>query len=431
MHDSHETAGLGTDTADPCDPPAGQLLGLSDAQRVTLSEARAVRDQRSEPVRSVQLARAGGAVLAVDVIGDRDQPPFDRAAMDGFAVRSADVQGDHATLRIAGEVAAGEVYAGVVAAGEAVAIMTGAPLPEGADAIQMIERCDVDEGAGVVKVEGPVTARRHVAPRGEDVRAGDVVAPAGRRVAGMTVGVLASVGATSVEVHRRARVAVIATGDELVDIGAEPAAGQIRDSNRHCLMALMQSVGAQVVDGGRAPDDLTGLRAAIRRGLDSDLLLLSGGVSAGRYDLVGEALAAEGVTPIFHKVAIKPGKPVMLARHEHGLVIGLPGNPVSAYVVAWLLAVPAARVIGGLAPEAALPITVGATLSGDLRPTRGRLTFETATLRQDAGELVVQPVRSNGSGDQVGFAGGDCLICRAPDAPAATTGARVDVVLLS
>ena len=325
-----------------------ELVPYGEARRITQEAAALAAQRRRVQAKVARLWDATGAVLAEDVVADRDQPPFHRVTMDGYAARSADVRGPETTLSVVGEVPAGASFPGVVGEGEAVAVMTGAPLPEGADAVQRVEwsrRADEPWGDGgrpehfaspgeSVVLRGPLEPWTNVARQGEDIRQGAPVVEAGRVVEGLTAGVLAAVGATRVAIVPRPRVTVISTGDELVDLEATPGPSQIRDSNRHQLLAALHSATWRAVDGGRVGDDPGDIAAAVRRGLASDVLVLSGGVSAGAYDLVAQVLEREGVETLFHRIRLKPGRPLLLGRHAGGLVFGLPGNPVSAYVAA-------------------------------------------------------------------------------------------------
>ncbi|MEZ4264789.1 MAG: molybdopterin molybdotransferase MoeA [Myxococcota bacterium] len=402
-------------------------IPLAEAQETVAAAVAALRRGQADRSEEIGLLEATERVLAEEVLADRDQPPFNRAAMDGYAVRAADCSGERARLRVVGEVAAGAQRDEALEAGCAVAIMTGAPVPEGADAVQMIEKCRA-VGADTVEVDGPVRSGQHIAARGEDVRAGDVVARAGDPVRGLLAGALASVGAGRVRVVRQPTVAIIGTGDELVDVDCAPGPAEIRDSNRYTLEALAREGAARVILSERVRDEPEALAAAIARGLAADVLVLSGGVSAGRYDLVVDALARAGVSLAFHKVAIKPGKPVVFGTHAGGLVFGLPGNPVSTFVVGALVLLPALRALGGVA--APWPWRLSARLTAPLEATTERDTFHPGRLAPAAdGTLEVTPVGWNGSGDQVGFARGGCFIRREARSGAALVGESVEVVL--
>ncbi|MGB0591217.1 MAG: gephyrin-like molybdotransferase Glp [Myxococcota bacterium] len=408
-----------------CDIQATPLLPMDDAIDCVLRAAMARHGARPDPHVDLPLWDAHGHVLAASVLADRDTPPFDRSAMDGFAFRAADVPGQ--PLRIIGEVPAGTIFGGVVGPGEAVSIMTGAPMPEGADTVAMIERCEVT-GAHVV-IEGPTTLGRHIARRGEDVSEGDVAVPAGRAIQGPTVGVLAGVGAAKVTVHRPPRVTVMATGDELVEHDETPAAHQIREGNRHTVMAMLRSLRAATVDGGIVADTQEALRDAVRAAASSDVIVLSGGVSKGKYDLVKPVLEDLGMETLFHGVQAKPGKPVLFGRLDGSLVLGLPGNPVSTYVMAVLLLLPMVRALAGLAHPRTR--TLSAQLKGALPPTKRRTTYHPAVLIGGAqgGPAEVTPVSWRGSGDLTGYSQCNCLIRTEVNAAAAADGAQVRVLL--
>lgn len=402
------------------------LLAVDAAIDTIADAALALRDAREPSTRPLSLWDASGFVLAEDVVADRDQPPFPRAMMDGFAVRSVDVAGAEARLRVVGEVAAGASADRPVEAGEAVAIMTGAPMPPGADAVQMVERTRRD--GDDVLVEGPVRPAQNVAPQGEDARAGAIVVERGRVIESLTAGVLGAVGAAQVTVFQRPRVTVMTTGDELVGLDAEPGPSQIRDSNRRTLMSLLEREWCRVVDGGIVADSLADTRRAIRSGLDSDVLVLSGGVSAGAYDHVKQALDEEGVEVVFHKVAIRPGKPVLFGRHPGGLVFGLPGNPVSTFVTALVLMTPALRILGRRPEHANWEISV--PLDGTLPATGARTTFHPGDLHHGGADgLSVRPRAWNGSADQFSFARANVLIRTESGSPAVGGGELVRVVL--
>jgi molybdopterin molybdotransferase len=407
-----------------CDSQASTLLSMDDAVECVLDAASARHRTRPDPHVELPLWDAHGHVLAVSALADRDTPPFDRSAMDGFAFRAEDASG--APLRIIGEAPAGKIFSEVVGPGEAVAIMTGAPIPEGANTVAMIERCRVD--GDHVLIEGVTVPGRHIARRGEDVTAGSVAVPAGRAIQGATVGVLAGVGASKVTVHRPPRVTVMATGDELVEHDAVPAPHQIREGNRQTVMAMLRSLRAVTVNGGLVADTEEAIRGAVRAAASSDVIVLSGGVSKGKYDLVQPVLAELGMETIFHGVRAKPGKPVLFGRLKGALVLGLPGNPVSTYVMAVLLLLPAVRALAGLAHPRTR--TLSARLKGHLPATGSRTTYHPAVLSgQQGGTAEVFPVSWRGSGDLTGYSQSNCLIRTESDAPPAEDGTHVRVLL--
>lgn len=411
---------------------AKTLLPLDEAVAVVVKTALALRSSRPASTRTTTIWEASGYVLAADVAADRPLPPFDKSMMDGFALRAADLGPEPTTLELVGEVAAGDVGRAIGPC-QALAIMTGAPLPEGADAVQVVELCErppVVDGRATVVVRERVAAGANVAPTGALARQGQVVVEKGRIIESLTAGVLASVGAAQVEVFRRPRVTVVATGDELVNIDEVPAEAQIRDSNRKTLMALAEAEWCRVVDGGIARDDRAHLRSVIRDGLEGDVLVLSGGVSAGSYDHVRECLEAEGVEILFHQIAIKPGKPALFGRTERTLVFGLPGNPVSNFVTAALLLTPAVRILGRR-PDHRPWILRLPLVDAGLAATGRRTTFHPANLvrLERDGELAVRPCRWDGSADHVGYARGNVLIRCEVDDREKVVGDVVSVVM--
>jgi molybdopterin molybdotransferase len=287
------------------------LLTLDEALAIVLAEAHDIVANHPAETRRATLWESSGLVLAEDIRADRDEPAFDKSMMDGFAVAAASVPADGASLPVVATLAAGSLLPFSedfgLAPGEAAAIMTGAAIPRGADAVVVVERCTV--AGDRVFIPGPVRPGANIIPRGAHVRAGEVVVESGRVVESLTAGVLGTVGAASFLIHRRPRVTVLATGDELVHVEETPRDGQIRDSNRRTLMALAEAEWGRVVDGGLVEDTRVALREAVAQGLDSDVLLISGGVSRGEFDLVHETLVEAGVDILFHRIAIKPGNP--------------------------------------------------------------------------------------------------------------------------
>lgn len=286
-----------------------------------------------EDAERVPLEQADGRVLAADAVSDLDLPPFEKSAMDGFALRSADCAGTREPLefRRVGEARAGAPFRGRVAAGECVQISTGAELPGDCDAVVMVERAH--EAEGRVRFDDRPAPGQHVCHRGEDLRAGAIVLRRGRQLRPDDLSVLAAVGCQPVPVLRRVRVALATTGDELVPASERPAAGQIREGNTFYLAAALARAGAQVTNLGIVRDDARALEQRFRAALDAhDMLVTTGGVSMGRHDLVGAALEAVGVELVLHKIAIKPGKPLWFGLRGRVPVFGLPGNPVSCLV---------------------------------------------------------------------------------------------------
>jgi len=403
------------------------LLPVDRAVDIVLEAAFELRDNKvGATVRSVSIWEASGMVLAQDIVADRDLPSFDKSMMDGFALRTADLDGDQ-TLTIVGEIAAGGPAPRALQPGEAMAIMTGAQVPDGADAVQIVELSERD--GDQLRLRAKVAPGANITRAGGQARAGDVVVAKGRVIEALTAGVLGTFGATSIPVYRRPRVTVLATGNELVNIEATPGPGQIRDSNRKTLMALLDSEWCRVVDGGIVLDERAALRRAIAEGRDSDVLVLSGGVSAGAYDLVHDCLVSEGCEILFHQISIKPGKPVLFGRMGQTLVFGLPGNPVSAFVTAVLLLAPAVRVLGHRPEHRSWYLPV--PLAGTLPPTGKRTTFHPGDLVRDPAteQLSVRPLPWDGSADHIGFSLGNVLIRRDAGLAQAEPGELMRVVL--
>jgi molybdopterin molybdotransferase len=382
--------------------------------------------QPLDPV-EVDLAAALGLTLAERVVADRDFPPTDRSAMDGFAVRAADCTAAGSSLVVTGEVRAGQdPGATVVGAGEAVRIFTGGVIPGGADAVVMVELTDEDRAAKTVHMKERPQAGQHVRRRGEDLRAGATVIEPGTIVRAAEIAALAAVGRTRVTVVRPPRVAVMSTGDEVVDVEAQPLPHQVRNSNAATLLAQLRSMRIDARYLGIVGDEETALEASIADGLNSDVLLLTGGVSVGEYDLVGAALMRAGCEVLFHNVAMRPGKPILAAQRGTCLVLGLPGNPVSAFTGFHVFVAPALRKFMGDLKPVADPLR--ATLTAPLRRRPGRLTYHLAHLVWRDGRPVVSPVASASSGDLFSLVRANAfIVAPGADQPIAA-GDEVDVV---
>jgi molybdopterin molybdotransferase len=360
----------------------------------------------------VPLADALGCILAEDVASDIDSPPHDKSIVDGYAVRSADLASPATTLTVLEEIVAGAVPKQAVVAGTATRIMTGAPLPAGADAVVMVEQTEL-VGNNSVRIDVPrITQGQNIMHRAASMRRGEIVLQAGQVLRPMEIGLLAEVGQIAVLVFRRPRVAVLPTGNELVSPAEVPAAGQIRNSNGAMLLSAVRRTGGEPTDLGIGRDDRESLRGLIREGLRCDLLLVSGGVSAGVLDLVPAVLAELGVRQVFHKVNIKPGKPLWFGVLDTDggcrLVFGLPGNPVSSLVCFELFVRPALRVMAGrpFEPRA----MAAARLSADFQQRGDRVTYHPARLHPSAGASAAEPLLSKGSGDLRTLTAADALI---------------------
>jgi molybdopterin molybdotransferase len=352
------------------------------------------------PTTWLPLAESLGLILAEDVRSDVDSPPFDKALMDGFAVRAADAASGKAELRILERITAGTAPTKPVGPGEASQIMTGAPLPDGADAVVRIEDCRVD--AGRVHIDArPVQAGANIIRRATNLKRGDLVLAAGTKLRPTHIGALAEVGRARISVRRRPRIAVLATGDELVPIDQIPGPGQIRNSNEAMLTAQIQAAGGLPMPLGAARDVRDELRARISEGLEADVLVLSGGVSAGALDLVPSELASAGVRQVFHKVELKPGKPLWFGEFAQDerrcYVFGLPGNPVSSLVCFELFVRTAIRRLKGAEP--AVPPAVAARLQHPHHQPADRPTFHPARLEWTSTGPEISLVPWHGSSD--------------------------------
>jgi molybdopterin molybdotransferase len=396
------------------------MLQVAEALEILLDAARPLASEE------VDLVAALGRVLADPVAADRDFPPADRSAMDGFAVRAADTAAAGPTLRVTGELPAGRSAEGVtVNAGEAIRIFTGGVIPRGADAVVMVELTEEDRASRTVRVLEPTPRGQHIRRRGEDLTAGEIVLAAGALVGPAEIAALAAVGRARIDVIRPPRVAVISTGDEIVDIEESPAPHQVRNSNGRMLIAQLAAMGFASTDLGIVTDDPDRLDEAIERGLSGDVLVLTGGVSVGEYDLVGGALARAGCEVLFHKVAMRPGKPILAARRGGCLVLGLPGNPVSAFTGFHVFVAPALRRLMGHPEPVEAPIR--ATLLDRVHRKPGRLTYQLARLSWRDGRPVAAPVRSASSGDVLSLARANAFIVVPGGMEAVEAGTEVDV----
>jgi molybdopterin molybdotransferase len=363
-------------------------LGFPEARAKVIDMVRQAR--RVPPVEDVVLDAAAGRVLAVDVAADRDSPAFDRSARDGYAVRAADLPGE---MEVIGEVRAGERFAGAVGPGQAVEIMTGAPVPAGADAVVMVE--DTRRGNGRVRIDRGAQPAQAINPRGSETAAGEIVLRAGTRLDYTGIAALAAFGRSRVPVYRVPTVAIIATGDEIVEVDETPAEFQIRNSNAHSLAAQVSRAGGAPVMLPLARDTVEHTRQMVSRGLDADLLLISGGVSAGRYDVVEKVLAGIGAEFYFDRVLIQPGQPLVFGRASGKFFFGLPGNPSSTMVTFEVFARAALELLGGQKEtELVMP---WARLTCEFRHRPGLTRFLPALLSADGADVT--PLAWHGSGD--------------------------------
>jgi molybdopterin molybdotransferase len=391
-------------------------LTFEEARTCVLANAR-----RGVTAEQVGTLAASGRVIAEDVAADRDYPPFPRSARDGFAVRAADLPGE---LKIIGEVRAGQVFDGAIGGGEAVEIMTGAPMPRGADAVVMIEHT---EKAGDFVRVGRKAPGDNFSPQGVEARAGAVVLEAGRRLGFAEIALLAMVGRECVQVFRKPRVAILPTGDEIVEAGQRPEPFQIRNSNAWSLAVQVGRAGGLPEILPIARDNYESTRVMIERGLEADMLLLSGGVSAGKYDIVEKVLAEMGAEFFFDRVKIQPGQPLVYGAVRDKQFFGLPGNPASTMVTFELFARAAVELLGG-ANDAPLPL-LRSKLSRPFRHKPGLTRFLPARLSLDGSTIFPEPWQ--GSGDVVSLARANAFLVAEADRESWEEGEDIRVLIKS
>jgi molybdopterin molybdotransferase len=396
------------------------LMAVAEALQRVLADARPL------PPETVDLDDALGRVLTEDVVALRTQPPAAVSAMDGYAVRAEDVVKAPVTLKVIGEVAAGHPFTGTVGSGEAARIFTGGVMPAGSDTVVIQELATPD--AKGVTFQKPTALARNVRAQGIDFAQKQILLRKGRRLTDRDLMLAAAMNHPRLKVHRRPKVAVLGTGDELVPPGSTPKTGEIVFSNGFALAALARSNGAEVHDLGIAHDRIEAITGAVHRARewDADILVTSGGASVGEHDLVQRALATEGLALSFWRVALRPGRPMMHGRLGDLQVLGVPGNPVSSYVCAFLFLVPLIRTLAGRTDIAHLPQS--ARLGSDLPANDERADYLRATLHGGPNGPVATPLPAQDSSLMAPLAKADCLLIREPHAPAAAAGS--DCVIL-
>jgi molybdopterin molybdotransferase len=390
---------------------------------------RVLADARPMPLETVPLSDALGRVLAEDLTALRTQPPAAVSAMDGYAVRAADVAQAPVELKLIGEVAAGHPFDGEVKTGETARIFTGGVIPKGADTV-VIQEIAAREG-DTVTFQKPTAKGRNVRDQGIDFTQGQTLLRKGRRLTDRDLMLAAAMNYPKLSVHRRPKVTVLGTGDELVAPGATPAPGEIVYSNGFALLALARNEGAEVSDLGIARDNVEDIAAVVRRARDggADILLTSGGASVGEHDLVQRALATEGLDLSFWRVALRPGRPMMHGRLGPMQVLGVPGNPVSSYVCAFLFLVPLIRRLSGRTDVEHHPLP--ARLGRDLPVNDERADYLRATLSEGPDGPIATPLPAQDSSLMAPLAKADCLLIREPNAPAAGSGSRCVILKLA
>ena len=395
-----------------------KLLPVDDARASILEGVKPVSGEL------VSISEARGRVLQKNVMSNRDQPAFDCSAMDGYAVRARDVAAVPVSLNVIGEARAGGAFGGKLKSREAVRIYTGAPLPEGADAIVIQE--DAEESDGRVTVAEPSAKGRFVRPRGFDFRRGETLLAAPKILTARDIGIAASANHAKLKVRRKPLIALIGTGDELVLPGDKPRPDQIVSSNNAALVSFIERFGGQARDLGLVPDRVAAIKRAIARTGKADVLVTIGGASVGKHDLVQQALIESGIGLSFWRIAMRPGKPLMFARRGRQRIVGVPGNPVSALVCARVFIKPLIDALLGLPAE---NVIVKARLGADLPRNDQRQDYLRATLtRNPRGHLTATPFGRQDSSMQRLMAEADALIIRPPFARAAARGATVDIL---
>lgn len=410
-------------------PSSPALLDFDDALALVLRHAAAVA---APAAGQVELAASRNRVLADPLTADRDQPPFNRSTRDGFAVRAAELNAG--SVAVTGALRAGEAWTqGALAANAAIEIMTGAPVPAGADAVVMLEHVTNTDGHITLETGRNVAVGENIVPTGSEARRGETLLSPGVRLGAAEIALAASCGAVSLAVYCRPRVAIVATGDELVELHEPPLPHQIRDSNSYALAALVEESGGEALRLPHAADSSEALATAIHQARDCDLLLLSGGVSAGRHDLVEDALAAEGAEFFFTGVRMQPGRPVVFGRmpargqRPARYFFGLPGNPVSTQVTFLVFARTLLTALCGA--RAQPPRFAAATLSEDIRRKPGLTRFLPAILTHSLTQPTVRVIASQGSGDLAANARANCYVVLPPQCEYLPAGESISILL--
>jgi molybdopterin molybdotransferase len=407
------------------------VLSYVDAAR-TIREHAASLSGQNRSSESISLLNSLGRTLAAPIVADRDQPPFARSTRDGFACRAADLVPGSA-LQIIGQIRAGEDWAGLLLQrGQAVEIMTGAPVPAGADCVLMVEHAIID--GSEIRGNRKLEEGENIVAAGSEARSGAAIVPAGTRIGSQHSAVAAACGYATLSVYARPRVAILATGDELVAIESAPLVHQIRNSNSYSIAAQVINQGGQPVLFPIVRDDLHMIEAAVEQALDSDLLILSGGVSMGKYDFVEQALLDLRAEFFFTGVRIQPGRPVVFgrlpARNGHKYFFGLPGNPVSTLVTFALFVAPLLSALSGQLSSGIGPHFAEARLATDLKGKAGLTRFLPAHLESDASRALVRPISWQGSGDQTAAAKTNCFLVTADESGDLSSGDLVSILFL-
>jgi molybdopterin molybdotransferase len=398
------------------------ILPYAEARQKVMRVAGALRQPPLQE--TIEIEQAFGRVLAREVRADRDYPPFDRSTRDGFALRAADAAAPGARLECVGELRAGGSYEGTIGPGQCVEIMTGASVPAGADAVAMVEHTRRD--GRTITFERAAESGDHIVPRGSEARAAALLVAANSRLGYAEMALAAQAGAARLAVFAIPRLAILSTGDEVVDARATPGPLQVRNSNGVSIEILARTAGAHPVQLGNVPDEKNALRKAIERGLEADILVLSGGVSMGKYDLVEQVLSDLGAEFHFTGVEIRPGRPAVFATCRGKLVFGLPGNPVSTMVTFELFVLPAIDLLSGTAPRP-LPVFC-AKLAAPVREKGSVVHFLPARIEWEGREARVTQLPWKGSGDIVALALANGFLVVGPGQVEMAAGEWADVL---
>jgi molybdopterin molybdotransferase len=398
------------------------MLTFEQARQEVISQLSKIK--RAAATVNLSVWDASGYVSAQNLIADRDYPPFDRATRDGYAARASESTAG-ATLACIGEIKAGDALTEPLKRGTCIQIMTGAPVPPGADAVVMIEYTSREKE--FIHFQQTTTKGQNIVPAGSEAAKDQSLLQRGTRLGYAELGLAAQIGATQLLCARKPRVAILSTGDEIVSIDASPGPFQIRNSNSVSLAAQIRDAGGEPVILGNAGDRIESLGDKIQQGLQEDLLVLSGGVSMGKYDLVEDVLKTLGATFYFDAVAIRPGKPAVFAMCNEKPVFGLPGNPVSTMVTFELFAVPAIDLLSG-APARPLQF-LKATLGEPMKEKSGMTHFLPAHVQFDSCEARVKPLAWKGSGDTVTMAKANCFLVVGSDIQTLAAGENVNVLM--
>ncbi|MGA2263417.1 MAG: gephyrin-like molybdotransferase Glp [Acidobacteriota bacterium] len=398
------------------------MISIEEAYEIVLANLPPRRVER------VEFQSVLNRVLAEELCASMDIPPFNRAAVDGFALRAADVKAGPVDLELVGEVRAGSGASATIAPGQVMAITTGAPVPSGADALQMLEHARSSPDGRRVTILQPVMPGQNIVPQGAEAAVGDTVLEAGRVLGPAEIAVLATFGCTQAAVWRRPRVALLVTGDELVEVQETPRRGQIRNSNAYSLTAQLRCLGIEPEYLGIAWDNPADLRRKVEEGLDRDAMVISGGASVGPYDFIKTVFKELEIKILFTRVAVRPGKPAVFGRKGDVLVFGLPGNPVSSLVSFENFVRPAlGRLCGFTRPDLT---RIEGELSSTIRQVPGRTAFLPAIASPDGKSWKVSPLPWKGSGDIIGFSRANALVIFPGERNLMASGERAEALLL-